>query len=68
VDADVVILDPKGPAQPLRSSLADTFETYPGFTSTLAFRQVFLRGESVVVDGLLTHADHPQGLALQGQA
>ncbi len=68
LDADLVILDPKGPAQPLRSSLADTFETYPGFTSTLAFRQVFLRGEPVVEAGLLTHAEHPRGLALQGEA
>ena len=37
----------------------------PGFTSTLAFRQVFLRGESVVEGGGLTHADRPLGLALQ---
>ena len=68
LDADVVILDPSGPERPIRSSFADTFETYPGFTSTLAFRHVFLRGESVVEDGELTHADRPLGLALQGPA
>lgn len=65
LDADVVILDPKGPERPIRSSSADTFETYPGFTSTLAFRQVFLRGESLVEGGELTHADRPLGQALQ---
>ena len=68
LDADVVVLDPNGPEKPIRSSLADTFETYPGFTSTLAFRHVFLRGESVVEEGQLTHAERPLGLALQGQA
>lgn len=68
LDADLVILDPMGPKQPIRSSFADTYETYPGFTSTLAFRQVFLRGESVVEKGQLTHADRPRGLALQGPA
>ena len=68
LDADVVVLDPNGPVQPIRSSLADAFETYPDFTSTLAFRHVFLRGESVVEDGQLTHAENPRGLALQGPA
>lgn len=68
LDADVVILDPEGPERPIRCSFADTFETYPGFTSTLAFRQVFLRGEAVVEGGELTHADRPLGLALQGPA
>ncbi|MDE3245887.1 MAG: amidohydrolase family protein, partial [Acidobacteriota bacterium] len=68
LEADVVILDPKSPAQPIRSSFADTFEPYPGFTSTLAFRQVFLRGESIVEGGELMHADRPLGRALQGPA
>jgi len=68
LDADVVVLDPNGSERPIRSSLADTFETYPGFTSTLAFRHVFLRGESVVEEGQLMHAERPLGLALQGPA
>jgi dihydropyrimidinase len=68
LDADVVILDPNGPKQPIRSSVADTFEPYPGFNSTLAFQHVLLRGESVVEDGQLTHAERPLGLALQGSA
>lgn len=68
LDADVVILDPKGPEQPIRSSLSDTFETYPGFTSNLTFRHVFLRGEPVVEEGELTHAERPLGLGLQGPA
>ena len=68
LDADVVVLDPSGPSQPIRSSLADTYEAYPGFASTLAFRHVFLGGESVVEAGELTNVDRPLGLALQGPA
>jgi dihydropyrimidinase len=68
LDADVVILDPNGPEQPIRSSLVETYETYPDFTSALAFRHVFLRGEPVVEDGQLIHTGRPLGMALQGKA
>ena len=65
MDADIVILDPKGPERPLRSTLSDAPEAYPGFTTSLAIRQVLLRGEGRVVDGRLTQPDKPTGLMLQ---
>jgi dihydropyrimidinase len=43
-DADLVVLDPNGPPRPVRSSLADCYETYPGMTTTLDVRHVFLHG------------------------
>lgn len=67
-DADLAILDPKGPYRPLRSSLADVFETYPDFSSSLTFRHVLLRGACAVEDGQLTDPAHPTGRPLQGPA
>ena len=65
MDADVVVLDPRGPERPLQSSAADTHEAFPGFTSPLAFRHVLLRGEPRVQDGQLTSPRDPAGLLLQ---
>ncbi len=65
LDADLVVLDPNGPARPLRSSASDAYEAFPGFTSTLAFREVLLRGESRVRDGRLTLPQTPGGRLLQ---
>jgi dihydropyrimidinase len=65
MDADIVILDPKGPERPLQSTLADAYETYPGFTSSLAFRQVLLRGEVRVQEGQLIQTMVPAGRLLQ---
>jgi dihydropyrimidinase len=65
MDADIVILDPNGPERPLRSTLSDAPETFPGFTTSLAIRQVLLRGESRVKDGQLTQPKCPTGLLLQ---
>lgn len=67
LDADLVVLDPCGPEAPLISTLADAFETYPGFTSRLAFRHVLLRGEPVSADGRLLHPGSPGGTLLQPQ-
>jgi dihydropyrimidinase len=65
LDADLVVLDPAGPEQALRSTLVPAHEAYPGFSSTLAFRHVLLRGEPRVRDGALIQPDRPQGLPLQ---
>jgi dihydropyrimidinase len=65
MDADIAILDPKAPYRPIRSSLSDAFETYPGFSSPLAFRHVFLRGKAVVENGALTDPQTPTGRPLQ---
>lgn len=65
LDADVVVLDPKGPLRPLRSSLSDVFEPYLGFTSTLSFRHVLRRGTALVEHDILCPIDPPGGLLLQ---
>lgn len=65
MDADVTVLDPWGPEHPIRSSLSDVVETYPGFTSRLAFRHVLLRGQRVVENGQLTRPAGPAGQLLQ---
>ena len=65
MDADLVVLDPKGPERPLRSTHADAYEAFPGFTSPLAMRHVLLRGELRVQDGRLTQASSPTGELLQ---
>ena len=65
LDADLVVLDPNGPPRPLRSSASDAYESFVGFTSTLAFREVLLRGETRVRDGQLTQPQAPGGRLLQ---
>lgn len=63
-DADLVILDPEGPERPIRSSLADAHEPYPGFHTRLAFPWVLRRGTVVVEDGALVE-EWPGGKPLQ---
>ncbi|MDR3673077.1 MAG: amidohydrolase family protein [Holophaga sp.] len=65
MDADIVVLDPAGPEQPLRSTLVPAFEAFPGFTSKLMFRHVLLRGDPRVENGRLLEPDQPRGLLLQ---
>jgi dihydropyrimidinase len=68
LDADVVLLDPKGPERPIQSSFTDAPEPYPGLTSPLSFRAVFLRGVPVVEQDRLLDPAHPLGEPLQGPA
>lgn len=63
-DADLCVLDPDGPERPLRSSLADVHEPYPGFHTRLAVPLVLRRGEVVVEEGFLLETA-PGGIALQ---
>jgi dihydropyrimidinase len=63
-DADLAVVSLDGPVRPVRSSLAEVHETYPGFTSRLFFDHVFLRGEHVVCGGRLVDTDHPRGRSL----
>jgi dihydropyrimidinase len=63
-DADLVVVDPNGPARPILSTLADAYETYPGRTTTLGVRSVLVRGGSVVEDGALVDALNPGGRTL----
>lgn len=68
MDADLVVLDPRGPERPVQSTAADAHEAFAGFTSTLAFRQVFLRGTRVARDGALEPGLAPTGVPLQPAA
>ena len=65
LDADIAILDPAAPLRPVRSSLADVHESFPGFTSPLAFRHVLLRGIHAVEHGRLAELPAPAGRPLQ---
>ncbi len=65
MDADLVVLDPKGPERPLRSTAAPAFEAFPGFITSLAIRHVLLRGDHRVEQGRLTQPDAPGGIFLQ---
>jgi dihydropyrimidinase len=62
-DADLAVLDPDGPELPLRSSLADVHEPYPGFRTRLSVPLVLRRGRVVVEEGFLLE-DDPGGRAL----
>jgi dihydropyrimidinase len=53
-DGDLAVLDREGPERPVVSSLANAYETYPGRTTTLAVRHVFVGGRETVRDGTLT--------------
>jgi dihydropyrimidinase len=65
MDADLVVLDPKGPLHPLQSTATDAYEPFPGFTSPLAMRHVLLHGEVRARDGRLTDPKAPRGRLLQ---
>jgi dihydropyrimidinase len=52
-DADLVMLGIQSPERPLRSSLADVYESYPGKTTGLSVKRVWLRGETVAENGKL---------------
>jgi len=65
LDGDIVVLDPLGPERPVHSTLVPAFEAFPGFTTRLAFRQVLLRGEPRLRDGLLAEPDRLDGIPLQ---
>ncbi len=67
LDADLVVLNFLDRPQSLISSHADTHETYPGFTTTLNFQHVLLRGDPKVADGILLHSETPTGQMLQAQ-
>ena len=63
-DADLVVVDPNGPPQPIVSTLADAWETYPGRTTTLQVRRVLQRGRTVVEDGATVDLRRPGGRVL----
>jgi dihydropyrimidinase len=60
-DADIIIVSPDDDPVQLRSSLAETYEPYPGFLTRLRMHSVLVHGVPVVHDGFLLDTDHPQG-------
>lgn len=67
-DADIVFACVSDRRIPLRSSAADTPETYPGQDTSLEIRHVLLRGEWAVRDGAVV--GEPRGIlqAAEGEA
>ncbi len=63
-DADLAICRLSAAAQPVRSSLADVHETFPGVSSRLRFEHVFLRGQEVVRQGTLLNPGQRRGRTL----
>jgi len=63
-DADLSIVDVQGKARAIQSSLADSYETYPGQSSTLDFKHVLVRGEVVVSNNQLPERSLPGGACL----
>ena len=63
-DADLSIIDIHGQAKPIQSSLAGSYETYPGQSSTLDFKYVLVRGEVVVSNNQLLEGGLPGGTCL----
>lgn len=61
LDADVVVLDPNGPARPVRGTESDAYDAFPGITSKLALRHVLVHGEPVVRDGALVDPETRRG-------
>jgi dihydropyrimidinase len=60
-DADIVIVSDDDDPHPLRASLAETHEPYPGFLTRLRMHTVLVHGVPVVHDGWLLDPDHPLG-------
>ncbi len=63
-DADLVAVDPDGPARAITASLADVHDPYAGRTTTLDMRRVWLRGVTVVADNELASSDCREGRSL----
>lgn len=52
-DADLLIINPNGKNQPIRSTLADCYDPYSDLTTNLEIKKVFLRGTLVAENGKL---------------
>jgi dihydropyrimidinase len=63
-DADLVVLNPSGPPREIKSSYSDCFDTYLNEFTTLDFRNVFVRGNPVVINNTLANPSTPTGRSL----
>lgn len=64
LDADVAVFEIAGGEEPIVSASAGSPETYPGFSSRLRLRHLFLRGRQRIADGAWSEADEAQGRCL----
>jgi dihydropyrimidinase len=60
-DADLAIVGLHGGKRPIRSSLSDAYESYPGRQATLSFEYVLHHGTAVVKDNELLPGIFPKG-------
>lgn len=65
-DADVVVVNPWGPRQGVRSTLADAYEPYEGLSSPWSVRHVLVGGTPVVRDGMGREPESRPGRCLPG--
>jgi dihydropyrimidinase len=63
-DADLVLCRITPDERPIRSSVADAYETYAGMKSRLLVERVFLRGQEIVRDGRLLNPEERRGRTL----
>ena len=61
LDADVAVFELAEHEEPVVSAGAGSPETYPGFSSPLKLRHLFLRGRPLVADGAWSGADPAPG-------
>ena len=64
LDADVAVFELTDVEEPLASGGAGSPETYPGFSSRLRLRHLFLRGRPLVADGAWIGTDAAPGRCL----
>lgn len=64
LDADVAVFELAAQEEPLASGGAGSPETYPGFSSRLRLRHLFLRGRPLLADGAWSGADPAPGRCL----
>ena len=64
LDADVAVFELAESEEPVVSGGVGSPETYPGFTSRLRLRHLFLRGRPLVADGAWSGADPAPGRCL----
>jgi len=64
LDADLAVFEITAREEPLASGGRGSPETYPGFSSPLRLRHLFLRGRHLVADGARSWADAAPGRCL----
>jgi len=64
LDADLAVFELSDREEPVTSASAGSPETYPGFSSPLRLRHLFLRGQQLIADGVWSGADAAPGRCL----